>query len=115
MPKVAIKLFVEYLEIYKDDCFDLLAPGGNKLDVRTNDKGQNIVAGLTQTPIESAAEFEAIYTAASAHRSTASTKLNAQSSRSHAVLTIQVQTEEVKEGGKGTPDLLPILLDLASD
>jgi len=55
---------------------------------------------FVQVVISSAQEFDDIYNNAASYRSTASTKLNAQSSRSHAVLSIEVKTEEVCEGGK---------------
>lgn len=45
-------------------------------------------------------EFEELYAKASAHRRTERTLLNEKSSRSHAVLSIHVCTEEVEEGGK---------------
>jgi kinesin family protein 22 len=106
MKRVKITVSMEYLEIYCDDCFDLLTepPAGGKprpkIVVLTNQDGKNIVHNLTRVVISSAQEFDAIYNNAAAYRSTASTKLNSQSSRSHAVLTIEVKTEEVAEGGK---------------
>ncbi|KAG6857066.1 hypothetical protein H0H87_010031 [Tephrocybe sp. NHM501043] len=62
-----------------------------KLPVRENDAGMVFVANLTSTPISSVAEFDAIYNHAAKHRSVGSTNLNNQSSRSHAVLTIEVR------------------------
>lgn len=43
-------------------------------------------------------DIEALYSAASARRTTASTKLNDTSSRSHAILTITVSTEDTATG-----------------
>lgn len=43
-----------------------------------------------------------MFNKASAHRRTEKTFMNAKSSRSHAVLSIHVRTQETKEGGKST-------------
>lgn len=60
------------------------------MPVRENDAGMVFVANLTTLPIASAEEFDSIYNRASKHRSVGATNLNRASSRSHAVLTIEV-------------------------
>ncbi|KAK2464524.1 hypothetical protein APHAL10511_003503 [Amanita phalloides] len=87
-----VSLSVSYMEIYKDEVYDLLVNRENapKLPVRENDAGLVFVANLTALRINSVEEFDSIYTRASKHRSVASTNLNRASSRSHAVLTIEV-------------------------
>ncbi|KIL60297.1 hypothetical protein M378DRAFT_84006 [Amanita muscaria Koide BX008] len=87
-----VSLSVSYMEIYKDEVYDLLVnrENGPKLPVRENDAGMVFVANLTGLPIESVEEFDTIYSRASKHRSVGSTNLNRASSRSHAVLTIDV-------------------------
>ncbi|KAH7919038.1 kinesin-domain-containing protein [Leucogyrophana mollusca] len=87
-----VALSVSYMEIYKDEVYDLLVnrETAPKLPVRENDAGQVFVANLTCIPVESVQEFDAIYARASKHRSVGSTNLNRASSRSHAVLTITV-------------------------
>ncbi|THG95584.1 hypothetical protein EW026_g6088 [Hermanssonia centrifuga] len=79
-------LAVSYMEIYKDEVYDLLVARDNapKLPVRENDSGQVFVANLTSLPVESLAER------AMKSRSVASTNLNRASSRSHAILTVNV-------------------------
>ncbi|KAF7970934.1 hypothetical protein HWV62_22580 [Athelia sp. TMB] len=86
------KLSVTYMEIYKDDVYDLLVTRENapKLPVRENDQGQVFVANLCRIPINSVEEFDALYARATKSRSIGSTNLNHASSRSHAVLTIEV-------------------------
>jgi kinesin family member 22 len=74
-------LAVSYMEIYKDDVYDLLVQRENvrrvwqlfhcqsanwnnqapKLPVRENDAGMVFVANLSSVPIESAEEFNGIY------------------------------------------------------
>ena len=71
---------------------DLLSPGTQDLPIR-EDKDRNIlIPGLTQTPLASFADFDRHFIPASQNRTTASTKLNQRSSRSHAILPIKVRS-----------------------
>ncbi|EKM57950.1 uncharacterized protein PHACADRAFT_193079 [Phanerochaete carnosa HHB-10118-sp] len=93
------ELSVSYMEIYKDEVYDLLVNRENapKLPVRENDRGQVFVANLTAIPMDSVADFEKIYSQASKNRSVASTNLNRASSRSHAILTVTVTLTDPAE------------------
>lgn len=93
------ELAVSYMEIYKDEVYDLLVNRENapKLPVRENDRGQVFVANLTSIPMDSVADFERIYSQASKNRSVASTNLNRASSRSHAILTVTVTLTDPTE------------------
>ncbi|KAJ7185888.1 kinesin-like protein [Mycena filopes] len=84
---------VSYMEIYKDDVYDLLVTRENapKLPVRANDVGAVFVAGLSSMPIASVADFDKLYTTATARRSVGATLLNDKSSRSHSVLTLNLR------------------------
>ncbi|CUA73803.1 Kinesin-like protein KIF22 [Rattus norvegicus] [Rhizoctonia solani] len=95
--KVSFEL--SYMEIYKDDVFDLM---GTKLPVREDGKGKVFVANLTETPIESTDEFDTHFIAACKGRSVAATNFNRASSRSHAILGIKVS---VTENYPGAPTL----------
>ncbi|KAI0087443.1 P-loop containing nucleoside triphosphate hydrolase protein [Irpex rosettiformis] len=90
---------VSYMEIYKDEVYDLLVDRDNapKLPVRENEAGVVFVANLTALPVASYENFERIYARASKHRSVASTNLNRASSRSHAILTITVTISDPVE------------------
>ncbi|KAJ3558283.1 hypothetical protein NM688_g1017 [Phlebia brevispora] len=92
-------LAVSYMEIYKDEVYDLLVTRDNapKLPVRENDAGQVFVANLSSIPIESVAEFDRLYARAMKSRSVASTNLNRASSRSHAILTVVVTLTDPAE------------------
>ncbi|KAI3614956.1 microtubule motor [Moniliophthora roreri] len=85
-------LAVSYMEIYKDEVYDLLVNRDNapKLPVRENGAGMVFVANLSSHPLESVEEFNSIYSQATKNRSVGATNLNRASSRSHAVLTIEV-------------------------
>ncbi|KAG5641661.1 hypothetical protein DXG03_004527 [Asterophora parasitica] len=88
-----VSLHVSYMEIYKDEVYDLLVTRENapKLPVRENDAGMVFVANLTSEPISTVEEFDTIYNQATKHRSVGATNLNRASSRSHAVLTIETR------------------------
>lgn len=94
---------LSYMEIYKDDVFDLMVSSrGTKLPVREDGKGKVFVANLTETPIESTDEFDTHFIAACKGRSVAATNFNRASSRSHAILGIKVS---VTENYPGAPTL----------
>ncbi|XP_052466950.1 kinesin-like protein KIF22 [Carassius gibelio] len=81
---------MSYLEIYNEKVLDLLSPGSQDLPIR-EDKDRNIlIPGLTLTPLSSFTDFDTHFIPASLNRTTASTKLNQRSSRSHAILLIKV-------------------------
>lgn len=92
LQKSRVELSVSYMEIYKDEVYDLFVNRDTapKLPVRENDAGQVFVANLSSLPIQSVEEFDSIYSRASRHRSVGATNLNRASSRSHAVLTLEV-------------------------
>lgn len=81
---------MSYLEIYNEKVLDLLSPNSQDLPIR-EDKDKNIlIPGLTYTAITSFADFDKHFVPATLNRTTASTKLNQRSSRSHAILLIKV-------------------------
>ncbi|KAI4091806.1 MAG: hypothetical protein LQ344_003910 [Seirophora lacunosa] len=91
--ETSVGIALSYYEIYNDKVFDLLeapekrTPTG--LQLRDNG-GKTVVVGLTERPCESLKEFEKLYDQANVNRSTSATKLNAHSSRSHAILCFKV-------------------------
>ncbi|MCJ1387926.1 hypothetical protein MMC18_000769 [Xylographa bjoerkii] len=88
-----VEVNMSYYEIYNDRVFDLFEAPENRtmtgLQLRDNG-GKTIVVGLTERPCESLKEFEKLYDEANMNRSTSATKLNAHSSRSHAVLCVKL-------------------------
>ncbi|CAE6997104.1 hypothetical protein PTNB73_04272 [Pyrenophora teres f. teres] len=95
---VQVEVALEYFEIYCDRVYDLFEPPEKRtpsgLPIRDN-KGKTVVVGLTEKPCPTLKEFEQLYDQANLNRSTSSTKLNAHSSRSHAVLCVKItQTTE---------------------
>ena len=88
-----VNVALSYYEIYNDKVFDLLEPPEKRtpsgLPLREKDS-KTIVVGLSERSCEDLKDFERLYIEANTNRVTASTKLNAHSSRSHAILRVKV-------------------------
>ncbi|KAJ5082919.1 hypothetical protein N7532_011962 [Penicillium argentinense] len=88
-----VKVSLSYYEIYNDKVYDLFEPPEKRtlagLPLRDNG-GKTVVCGLTEKPCTSLKEFEGLYDQANNNRSTSATKLNAHSSRSHAILGVKI-------------------------
>lgn len=88
-----VNVALSYYEIYNDKVFDLLEPIENRtpsgLPLREAN-GKTIVVGLSEQPCGDLKDFETMYIEANNNRVTAATKLNAHSSRSHAILRVKV-------------------------
>lgn len=89
-----VEVSMSYYEIYNDRVFDLFdAPEKRTvtgLPIREAEGGKTVVVGLTEVPCGTLKDFEVLYDKANANRSTGATKLNAHSSRSHAILCVKV-------------------------
>ncbi|CAI7645578.1 unnamed protein product [Penicillium bialowiezense] len=88
-----VAVALSYYEIYNDKVYDLFEPPEKRtmagLPLRDNG-GKTVVCGLSEKSCTSLKEFEQLYDQANTNRSTSATKLNAHSSRSHAVLGVKV-------------------------
>ncbi|KAG9245452.1 P-loop containing nucleoside triphosphate hydrolase protein [Calycina marina] len=88
-----VTVTLSYYEIYNDKVYDLFEiPEKRTLaGLRLCEKdGKTIVVNLSERPCADLKDFEKLYIEANNNRSTAGTKLNAESSRSHAVLMVKV-------------------------
>ncbi len=82
---------LSYLEIYNEDIKDLLATDKNTpLRIRETLNGTIYVAGLTSSEVKSPRDIGKLMEEASKHRIVASTAMNAASSRSHAICTLNI-------------------------
>jgi len=79
-----------YYEIYGNKCYDLLQ-GRARCEVREDGNGQVNICGLTDHHVDSVAALMQIIEEGSAVRAQGSTSANIDSSRSHAVLSINVR------------------------
>jgi len=104
--KWTFSLSASFLEIYNENLKDLLTALAKnerkgsqsaKLAIKRNREGKSYVEGLTEVPIDTSNEeigsqqLEALMAAAARARSVASTKMNAQSSRSHSVFMLHIR------------------------
>ncbi|KAK0736615.1 P-loop containing nucleoside triphosphate hydrolase protein [Apiosordaria backusii] len=109
--ETTVDVALSYYEIYNDKVYDLLEPPEKRtpsgLPLREKD-GKTIVVGLSERSCEDLKDFERLYIEANNNRVTAATKLNAHSSRSHAILRVKVtQTtgDRVRESTASAIDL----------
>lgn len=114
---VEFSMRVSYLELYNEELCDLLS-SSEATSIRifddANKKGSIIVQGLEEIPVHSTADVYKLLAKGQEKRKTASTLMNAQSSRSHTIFSILVH---IRENGIDGEELLKIgklnLVDLA--
>jgi kinesin family protein C1 len=99
------KMTASFLEIYNEELKDLLATmqrgasssRSEKLSIKRTKEGTSYVDGLTEVPIatqeasQGMNQLDALMGVAARARSVASTKMNAQSSRSHSVFVLHLR------------------------
>eukprot|EP01033_Poteriospumella_lacustris_P007937 gene7937-5710_t len=88
-----VTIEVSYMEIYMEECYDLLSTVGEKkkVDVRENSRGETYVDSLTQRLVHTPEDFASCISHACRVRSVSKTAMNSHSSRSHAICTITVR------------------------
>ncbi|XP_052060885.1 kinesin-like protein KIF15 [Mytilus californianus] len=102
-----------FLEIYREDVFDLLEPSNRGLHLRENMKKGVFVEGLVENAVTSAVEAYQVLNSGWINRRVASTSMNRESSRSHAVFTITIESKEKKDGVQSLRMSQLNLVDLA--
>ncbi|KAF4317990.1 hypothetical protein BBO99_00007738 [Phytophthora kernoviae] len=86
------------LELYNDtliDLFHLMEGGGshdNKLDIKKNEKGMVVVSNATLKKCSSPEQTLRLFEAANKKRQVGATKMNAESSRSHSIFSLLVES-----------------------
>ena len=101
-PDVTYMVHVSYFEVYNELIFDLLDRSGNRKSLKTRlncVKNQVIVEDLKQVKVDCYDDILEQMKVGSKNRTTGSTKMNATSSRSHAVFTIELKSTEVLRDG----------------
>ncbi|XP_065084198.1 kinesin-like protein Klp61F, partial [Ochlerotatus camptorhynchus] len=117
MTELEFSMRISYLELYNEELCDLLSTD-DTVKIRiyddVNKKGSVIVQGLEEIPVHSKDDVYKLLAKGQERRRTASTLMNAQSSRSHTIFSIIVH---IKENGMDGEELLKIgklnLVDLA--
>ena len=99
--KTVFKIKASFLEIYGEDIFDLLSANSAQtkndptnrpsLNVREDEAGRVFVQGQNELEVTSARAALEVLSVGSHNRITAATAMNAGSSRSHAVFTLQLE------------------------
>uniref|UniRef100_A0ACD5YZ84 Uncharacterized protein n=1 Tax=Avena sativa TaxID=4498 RepID=A0ACD5YZ84_AVESA len=92
---------VSFIEIFKEEVFDLLddpgsvakaaAPARVPIQIRETANGSITLAGVTEAEVKSKEEMALHLARGSSSRATGSTNMNSQSSRSHAIFTISIE------------------------
>ncbi|OJD30708.1 kinesin family protein [Diplodia corticola] len=93
-PNTTYSVHVSYFEVYNEHVCDLLAHRTNPpvyLKIRESQTDGVYVQGLTDAAVRSHADVERLMKIGDLNRTTAATKMNDSSSRSHAVFTINLK------------------------
>lgn len=92
MAEIEFEVKCTYVEIYNETIFDLLdANGQTKLQIR-EDKGNTFLENCTESHARNLKEVQDILKKGMDNRRVASTTMNLESSRSHAVFTAFIKT-----------------------
>jgi hypothetical protein len=103
-----------YLEIYNERIRDLLDPGRTNLKVREHPHTGVFVENLSTCAVESYKDVSDLLEMGLEQRTTASTNMNSESSRSHSVFTIVIRMQSLLASGKKAVRLCKLcLVDLA--
>jgi hypothetical protein len=88
-------LRASYYELYKEEVYDLLNLQKTTLPVRFHARLGFFVQGLFEVEIASMEDMMAVVDEGNANRRVASHLMNADSSRSHSILTVYLQSQQV--------------------
>lgn len=110
-----MEVTAEYIEIYNENLYDLLAPGDRKdrekLSIKHDSNNTTCVVNATSIRLDNRELVNNILAEAAKNRATASTKMNERSSRSHSVFMIHIDTINHRTGQRRRGNLN--LIDLA--
>ena len=100
--KSSVKMECYMLELYRDDLIDLLLPVGTsdapRLDIKKDKKGWVTVPNATVVPVTSEGEIIEVIQTGLKVRKTAGTKMNVESSRSHLIFSLVMETTDLQTG-----------------
>ncbi|TMS03489.1 Kinesin-like protein KIF27 [Larimichthys crocea] len=89
---VEVTVRVSYMELYREELRDLLELHTihKELHIREDERGNTVVVGAKEMVVSSAEELLSVLETGNAVRHTGTTGMNEHSSRSHAILTLQL-------------------------
>ncbi len=82
---------VNFIEIYKEECKDLLDNVEKDLQIREDESGNTLIYGANEVVCTSLQEVMSCFDAGSGQRHVGSTLMNEESSRSHSVFTVSIE------------------------
>lgn len=91
--KVVFLCKCSFLEIYNEQIFDLLDTSSSSLQLRENIHRGVYVEGVHEQVIQNANEAYEVLNCGWVNRTVASTTMNHESSRSHAVFTVSLESK----------------------
>lgn len=100
-----------YLELYLERVNDLLNPALQNLKVRENPTRGVYVEGITEVYVENCQEMLRLMSEGNSNRAVSSTRMNADSSRSHSVFLVSTEQKDTLTGMKKAGQMF--LVDLA--
>jgi len=102
--EISFEVVCSYSEIYNEQIHDLLDTSGTSknLQVREDTKRGIILEGETQQVVNSIDDVMAVINKGQVNRSVASTNMNRESSRSHAIFTAYIRTTTIDNEGQKT-------------
>ncbi|XP_040190389.1 chromosome-associated kinesin KIF4A [Rana temporaria] len=106
---------VSYLEIYNEEILDLLFTPRDKathISIREDPKEGIKICGLTERDVKTAKDMVSCLEMGNGARTVASTAMNSQSSRSHAIFTISIEQKKIDDKNNSFRSKLH-LVDLA--
>ncbi|XP_069468552.1 chromosome-associated kinesin KIF4A isoform X2 [Ambystoma mexicanum] len=98
-PEWVFVMNVSYLEIYNEEIIDLLSFGNksSQINIREDPKEGIKIVGLTERDVTTALETVSCLEQGNSCRTVASTAMNSQSSRSHAIFTLSIEQTKSNE------------------
>jgi len=109
-------LKVSYLQIYCEVVSDLLDPAGSQLSIRER-QGEVYVENLSESIVTCFSDVQRIIERGDINRNTATTNMNAHSSRSHAAMLVKIFTPDASDSSgmqqKSLRESTLVLVDLA--
>lgn len=104
----------QFLELYNESIIDLLTanPGDAKYEIKHDDiNGRTTITNLSSIELKSSEQAISLFEKSASNRSTASTKSNERSSRSHSIFIMNIKGKNLKTGQESEGFLN--LIDLA--
>ncbi|VVB05707.1 unnamed protein product [Arabis nemorensis] len=99
----SVSVEISYLQLYMETIQDLLAPEKNNISINEDAKtGEVSVPGATVVHIQDLDHFLQVLQVGETNRHAANTKMNTESSRSHAILTVHVRRAMNEKAEMGT-------------